>query len=126
MGSRAGAKQVASARWRRQLPATGRRLHQSDLAALGSRSCEEARRDFFGRPGLSDAKQPVLAWRRALRLLGFLATNLPAAGPYFDDLPPGPRTAPRADERGSSGGGYAVLVWRFRRPLRRRRVGDRH
>ena len=36
---------------------------------------------LFGRPRLSDAEQPVLARRRALRVLGFPAANLPAAGP---------------------------------------------
>jgi hypothetical protein len=51
------------------------------------------------------------------------AANLPAAGPHPDDLPPGPRAAPRAHERASSGAGHAVLVWRFCRPLRRRQVG---
>jgi hypothetical protein len=68
----------------------------------------------------------VLAGRRALRLLGFPGADLPAAGPHSDDLPPGPRNAPRAHERGSSRAGHAVLVRRFRRPLRGRHAGDRH
>ena len=46
---------------------TGRRLHQSDLAALGGGSREEVRRDFVGRQGLSDPAQPVLARRNAVR-----------------------------------------------------------
>jgi hypothetical protein len=60
------------------------------LEARGSRNRQEARRHFVVRRRLSDAKQPVLARRGALRVLGFLAANLPAAGPHFDDLPTGP------------------------------------
>jgi hypothetical protein len=64
-GSRPGEEQVAradrtasrSGRW----PPIGRRLYQSDLAALGGGSREEVGRDFVGRQGLSDPAQPVLA-----------------------------------------------------------------
>ena len=58
------------------------------LQAPGGRSRQEARRDFAGRRGLSDAEQPVLARRGALRVLGFPRADLPAAGQGHDDLPP--------------------------------------
>ena len=49
--------------------------------------------------GYADAEQPVLARRRALRVLGLHRADRPAAGSNHDDLPPWRRSSPRAAER---------------------------
>src|SRR5258708_3974046 len=95
----------------------GRRLHQSDLAALGGGSLEEVRRDFLGRSGLSDPAQPVLARRSALRAYKSRNADAPAAGQNHDPLPLRSSIPPGADEQVASGATDAFLVWGFRRPL---------
>ena len=66
--------------------ATGRRLYQSDLEAVGGGSGEEIRRNFAGLRSLSEPEQPVLAWRSALRLLEFWNADIAAARQDRDPL----------------------------------------
>jgi hypothetical protein len=63
-------------------------LQESDLAALGGRSGEKARRNLLGWRRISHAEQSVLAWRCALPVLGFPDADVAAAGPHHDALPP--------------------------------------
>src|SRR6516162_3725118 len=116
IGSRSGAEQVARAHRpasrHRRWPPTGRRLHQSDLAALGGGSLKEVRRDFVGRQGLSDPAQPVLARRNALRIYKSWNEDNPAAGEYHYPVPVRSSIPTGADEPAASGAGDPFLVWR--------------
>jgi len=72
VGTRPREEQVARANGtasrRGQWRPIGGRLQQSDLAALGSASRQEVRRDFARGKGLSDPAQPVLARAGTFRL----------------------------------------------------------
>src|SRR5215470_12353219 len=91
IGPRPGKEQVPpayrTASRRGQRRPIGRRLYQSDLAALGGGSCEEIRRDFVGRQGLSDPAEPVLAGAGAFRLYKLWNADTPAAGQDHHPLP---------------------------------------
>src|ERR1700681_525361 len=81
VGSRPGDEQDTAAGYRSErLRPAGRRLHQSDLAALGGGSREEEGRHLAGRLGLSEPGQPVLARTRAVPLQAYGHADAPAAG----------------------------------------------
>ena len=104
-----------------------RRLHQSDLEAPGGGSREEARRNLVGRRDLSDPGQPVLARAGAVhfsRILACRCSSSRTRSPSF--IATIMKFRQRAPEPAPSRAGDAVLVWGFRRPLRRRHAGDRH
>src|ERR1700719_4041232 len=112
IGSRPGEEQVAPAhraasrRGRHQ--ATSRRLHQSDLEALGGGGREEGWRDFVGRQGLSDPAQPMLARAGALRLHKLWNAAAPAAGQGHDPLALRPSIPTSALERVTPRAGNAI------------------
>src|ERR1700674_2859604 len=96
IGSRPGDEQVAwtrAARWRyrlagitsdqgrrEQLRPAGRRLHQSDLAALGGGGGEEVRRNLTRRHHLWEPVEPVLARTNAVHLQARHGADYSAAG----------------------------------------------
>jgi len=69
----------------------------------------------------------VLARRGALRpVFECWNADAPAARPNHHPIHQRPRSPPRAHEPAASGAGETVLVWKFRRALRRRHAGDRY
>ena len=72
----------------------GRRFYQSDTQPGGSGDREAARRNFVARNSVPYSKQPMLAWRGAVRFLESRDADDPAAGE--DHHPLGDRPARRA------------------------------
>src|SRR6266446_1672161 len=72
---------IASDRgWRQQLRPAGRRLHQSDLAAMGGGDREEVRRNLAGRHHLPQRLEPVLARTDAVHFQAYANADASAVG----------------------------------------------